>query len=166
MSVFNVYLGNPRAMEYHWQELADHVDALIMPAIVQDRMHRYTDVRVRSVMQRPQLSTAEMLCYVLPNQFSSLAGISSSPGPGHAGQTVSKGNEVLCEVYTRGLSLEQVARSIVHEFLHAKTGLGNAGLHGRGGLCASPPAALDNGNIRLMADNFFLPLPQWLGGFQ
>ena len=169
MAIYRVFLGNPTAETYRWQDLVEAVDALIMPAI--NLMQQYDEVIVRSVRSRPQLQHGEVLCYVLRSQFSSLAGrrFGVHPDPGHGGRTLfdngTGGGGVLCEVYMRGQSLEQLARCIVHELLHAKTGMGNDQMHPLGGLCASPPTAPINPNYQLMARYFPRPLSQWLDGF-
>ena len=123
MRRFHLFLGNPAGLAFNWQELAEAVLQLLLPAL--PFTADFNRVRVRSTMTRPTLAPGDVVVYVVRSQFSSIVGrrLGVDPQPHHGGLTVPRNGVTGSEAYLRGSSIEQSARVIVHELLHNKTGI-------------------------------------------
>ncbi|HKP59454.1 MAG TPA: hypothetical protein VJV78_22175 [Polyangiales bacterium] len=167
VTTFHVYLGNPKALQYRWHDLAVAVRDILQPAFPKNSTRK---LYVKSTMSAPTLKMGEVLVYVAPSQGQSILARSFDIGvaASRAGFTiVSDVDGAASEAYVAGTtSPGDLARVICHEILHNKTPLETNALHKRGGLSASPPGAPTVDDYRLLTRHLTAPGKQWLGGFR
>jgi hypothetical protein len=173
MAAYKIYLGNPHGLEYEWKELEKAVVELFTPAIAKSR--QYESVEAHETKIAPTLGPAELLVYVVANQFRSVlrSKLDIAPHVDAGGFTAWFDNErkdsgVGSEVYVAHTSPPYLAKLIFHEALHNKLRKDDRLHRHQGGLAAAgvgeaTPATKDN--YSLMAGAIEKHVRQWLGGF-
>jgi hypothetical protein len=120
----------------------------------------------------------ELLIYLLPVGATLASNGKLEPGnppAKHDGLTKRVSDETASEVYFHFNDMTLIANLMFHEAMHNKLGLGNEGLHSRGGMAnglpggtgpITPNTPLSQRNIDDMARGLDAVRPQWIAGMR
>jgi hypothetical protein len=172
---FNVWLGNPQALKYYWNDLCEEVYKHFKYVTAQHG--EFSRVLVRSTMTKPVLHANELLVYIINAKPSSVVSQRFGSGGGTGGYTAferSGSHVTASEAYMHAsgdearLKPRELAMIIYHEAMHNILQEGDE-LHRRGGLAAEnihyDTAKHRTENDKAMAKALSKMAPQWLDGW-